>query len=72
MTKIIQKHEECIGCGVCAAVCPDFWEIGEDGKAVLKGAKKNSQSDYELKVEEIGCNKDAADACPVQVISLDG
>lgn len=70
MVKVTQKHDECIGCGACAAVCPDSWEMGEGGKALPKGAKKNSQGDYELEVEKIGCNKDAADSCPVQIIKI--
>ena len=71
MTKIIQKHEECIGCGSCVALCPKFWEMKGDGKAYLKGGKKNSQTgDYELEVKKVECNKDAADGCPVQIIFL--
>ncbi len=71
MKKVVQKHEECIGCGTCVAMCPKFWEMGEDGKAYLKGGKKNSETgEYEMEVKEWECNKDAADACPVQIISL--
>lgn len=69
--KIIQKHEECIGCGTCVALCPKFWEMGDDGKAYPKGGKKNLKTgDWELEVEKVGCNKDAAEACPVNVISI--
>ncbi|MCX7845225.1 MAG: ferredoxin, partial [Dictyoglomaceae bacterium] len=29
----------CIGCGVCASLCPDVFEIDDEGKArVLEGA----------------------------------
>ncbi len=71
MAKIIQNYEECIGCGTCVAICPKFWEMGDEGKARLKGGKKNSETgDYELEIEKIGCNKDAAEACPVQVIKI--
>jgi len=71
--KIIQKHEECIGCGTCVAMCPKFWEMRDDGKAHLKGGKKNSETgDYELEVGKVECNKDAVEACPVQIISLRG
>ncbi len=71
MTKVIQKYEECIGCGTCVALCPKFWEMGDDGKARPKGGIKNPETgDYELEVNKAECNKDAADACPAQIISL--
>ena len=45
----------CIGCGACAANCPDGFEMGDDGKAKVK--------DPEAK-----CIKEAIDACPVDAI----
>ena len=36
--KVIHEIEKCIGCGACAAVCADYWEM-KDGKAHLKGSK---------------------------------
>lgn len=59
--KIVQEQDKCIGCGACAAVCPDNW-VMKDGK----GAPKKTQ------VKEVGCNKEAADACPVQCIKVIG
>ncbi|MFQ5647822.1 MAG: ferredoxin [Candidatus Aenigmatarchaeota archaeon] len=63
--EIIHKRDGCIGCGACAAACPEFWEMGSDGKSTLKGNKGNK-----LKLDEPGCNKEAADACPVGVIEV--
>ena len=57
--KISINKEDCIGCGACVAVCPENWEIN-DGKA----SPKNES------VEEVGCNKDAADSCPMNCISV--
>lgn len=68
--KIIHERQKCIGCGACAVVCPAFWEMAEDGKANLKGAKKIQNENYQLEVEEVGCNKEAADSCPVQCIHI--
>jgi ferredoxin len=70
MIKIIQKHEECIGCGSCVAICPKFWEMGDDGKAYPKTGTKNLKGDYELEIKKVECNKDAADSCPVQIIEI--
>ncbi|OGZ17867.1 MAG: hypothetical protein A2Z78_01445 [Candidatus Nealsonbacteria bacterium RBG_13_36_15] len=70
MAKIIQEREKCIGCGSCVALCPKFWEMGEDGKSSLKGGKQNSEGNCELETKEIGCNQEAADSCPVQIIQV--
>ncbi len=77
MVKIIQDHENCIGCGSCAAICPKFWEMNyEEGKSFLKGAEKNERDEYELDlpaqagVQDVECNQEAVDACPVQVIKI--
>ncbi|NIO44994.1 MAG: ferredoxin [Candidatus Aenigmarchaeota archaeon] len=69
MPKIIHELEKCIGCGACAAVCSDFFELGNDGKAHLKGSKKTSKNE-ELTVKDVKCAKDAEGTCPVQCIHV--
>lgn len=49
--------EKCIGCGLCASICEEVFEMGDDGKAQVK-AQKN-----------IPCVKEAIDQCPVNAIS---
>ena len=74
MAKIILNKEECIACGSCAALCPDFWEMPEEGdmKINLKGSKKNEETgEGELEGKEIACNQDAVDCCPVQCIKIE-
>jgi len=69
--KIIHERQKCIGCGSCAAFCPKYWEMDEDGKARLLNSKKNPETkNDELEVQEIGCNLQAAESCPVQIIHL--
>jgi len=69
--KIIHERQKCIGCGSCAALCPKYWEMDEDGKACLLNSKKNPETkNDELEVQEIGCNREAAESCPVQIIHL--
>jgi len=69
--KIIHEKSKCIGCGLCAALCPKFWEMAEDGKAHLKNSKQNPRiGNEELEIEKVECNQEAADGCPVQCIQI--
>jgi ferredoxin len=70
MPKIIHEREKCIGCGSCAALCSNFFEMADDGKAKLIGGQKNAEGNDELEVEDVGCAKEAASACPVQIIHI--
>jgi len=68
--RIIHEREKCIGCGSCVALCPKFWEMGEDGKSTLKNSVKNTEGNYELEAGEVDCNQEAADSCPVQIVQI--
>jgi len=71
MVKIIQDKEKCIGCGSCVAICPEHWEMSSEGKANLKGSKLNPQTgNHQLEKEEIPCDQEAVEICPVQCIRL--
>ncbi len=72
MKKIIQIHKDCIGCGTCVALCPEFWEMMDGGKArPTKGKINPENGNYEFEVENIACNQDAIDSCPVSVIKIE-
>lgn len=58
--RIVQNRKKCIGCGFCVALCHTNWYMEKDGMA---SPKKRI-------VRAIGCNKLAADNCPVQIISV--
>lgn len=60
MVKIAVDKEKCIGCGLCASMCGEVFEMGKDGKAFVKAQK------------DIPCVKEAIESCPVQAISEDG
>lgn len=70
MAKITHEREKCIGCGSCVALCPKNWEISEDGKSKLLNSKPNEKGEYELDVENISCNQEAAEACPIGIIHI--
>lgn len=57
--KIKVDRDTCIGCGACASICPASFEM-VDGKAKEKKAE----------VKKITCEKEAADSCPVNAISI--
>lgn len=59
MYKIKINKEKCIGCGACAALCPEVFQI-KAGKATAK--KPTTEKE---------CAKQAADACPVCAIALE-
>ena len=51
------NKETCIGCGLCASICEEVFEMDKDGKAKVKAQKK------------IPCVKEAINSCPVDAIS---
>ena len=69
--KIVFERDKCIGCGSCGAVCPQNWELTEDGKSKLLDSELNSETkNYEKEIEKVECNQEAADSCPVQCIHV--
>jgi ferredoxin len=56
------NKEKCIGCGYCASVCPEVFELGEDGKSRVKEGV--NFSDFEDQIKE------AKEGCPVGAIEI--
>ncbi len=52
----------CIGCGICADVCPEVFEL-VDGIAKVKVDPVPPENEEKC--------KEAAESCPVQAISVD-
>lgn len=54
---IIINKNLCIGCGVCASLCPENFQIDNDGKSKVISQKNQK------------CAKQAAQNCPGQAIT---
>ncbi len=54
----IDKNK-CIGCGLCANMCPEAFKMNNDNISVVISEKN------------IDCAKEAAEACPVKAILID-
>lgn len=52
----------CTGCGICEDICPDVFEIGDDG--ISHVIDPNA-------CEDAGCCEEAADECPEGAIILE-
>ena len=69
--KVEHFKKDCISCGACAAINPNFWEMDSEGIAHLKGSKKVDDH-FELEIDEKDkdSNQEAADVCPVSIIHV--
>jgi ferredoxin len=59
--KIKIDKNKCIGCGTCAALAPEVFELDENNKARVKNPKTNATETLQL----------AADSCPTQAIEIE-
>lgn len=53
----------CIGCGLCPSICPEVFDMDDDGKA--------HEIVDEVPSENEDGAREAADSCPVSAISVD-
>ncbi len=61
--KAIIDRENCIGCGLCTATCPQIFRMAEDGLAEVYVDPIPNKA--------IDCANEAAAGCPVSVISIE-
>lgn len=67
--KIKIERNKCTSCGNCVDICPEFWEIADDGFSHLKGSDKKDNIEI-LELEDPECCLDAAAGCPVDCIKV--
>jgi len=49
----VVDHEECIGCGQCEQICPEVFELREDGFAyVIKAPGEEFRAQVDEAIEE--------------------
>ena len=71
--KVEHHIDECIGCGACVGVCEKFWVMNdEEMKSHIIGGKKvDDREEIEIDSDEdIKCNLEAAEVCPVNCIHV--
>jgi len=57
--KIIHNRKTCIGCGVCASLCPSNWRLeGEKARPI------------KVELDDLACNQEAASHCPTGSIKI--
>jgi len=60
MAKITVDKSLCTGCGLCASLCPEAFEVGDDNIAKVIGASCANQDINEI-----------ASQCPVEAIKVE-
>ncbi len=61
--KVKVNRDSCIGCGACAAICDDVFEIDDEGLSTLKTEDVEDDNKQEV--------QDAADSCPTGAIEVE-
>lgn len=56
---IVIDQDECIGCESCVELCPDVFEMDEDGEKAVVIAEDSTAA----------CVDEAIETCPVEAIS---
>lgn len=60
MARVSVDEDLCTGCGLCAANCPDMFEIGDDNKAHVASQDAGSCDANQV-----------ASECPVEAIKVE-
>ncbi len=61
--KVCIDPDICTGCGPCVDICPEVFELNQEGIAVVKTEQ--------VPVELQDACKEAADSCPTEAISIE-
>lgn len=61
--KVKVNKDACIGCGACAAICDEVFEINDEGLSEAKVEEVKEELQDEV--------RDAADSCPTGAIEVE-
>ena len=61
--KAFVDKDVCIGCGACTGICPEIFEMEDEGLAVAK------EGEVPAELEE--SSVEAQDGCPVSAITVE-
>ena len=61
--KAIVDKDTCVGCGLCANMCPDVFQMEDDKAVVIVGSIPEDLAESA---------KEAASSCPVEAIKIEG
>ena len=62
MSKVKVNQDMCIGCGACAAIAPEVFELDEERLSYAKVE--------EVPAEQLEDAKDAVEGCPTEAIEM--
>lgn len=61
--KAVVDQDTCIGCGLCPSMCPEVFQMNDDGKA-------EAVVD-EVPADAVESAKESEESCPVDAISVE-
>ena len=61
--KVKVNRDSCIGCGACAMICDEIFEIDDEGISTVKNEDVADDKKQEV--------QDAADSCPTGAIEVE-
>ncbi len=70
--KVKVNKDACIGCGACAAICDEVFEINDEGLSEVKVEENKEKEEFVSVKEELQDEvRDAADSCPTGAIEVE-
>ena len=67
--KAYLDKDTCISCGLCPSICPEVFEMQDDGKAGICASVGEHNNVVPKEVED--STKESAEACPVAAITTE-
>lgn len=71
MPEVVIDQDACTGCGTCAAICDEVFEVGDAGKAQTVEEYRGDDPSSGTVPDDVGCTETAAQSCPVDAISVE-